>query len=284
MWRPIAACVAVGLLAGLVVAALESPGYEARASVIVAPALTRTDPALGTLTRTAVSLVRSRSVAQNASDALRLGSPDDVLRRIGAHARAGTAVVDVTATGRTAVDAARLAQEVVVAFQALAEARLGRRGTGPAVSVWDAPGAGATRRGKPFVPWGVGGASLGLLAAAGLVLGRRRPRRSREPAAGPVAAPVPVPDPAPQREREPEREPELEPEPEPDTAPGPAAQPAPEPRGLIAELARRTADEPDPGRRAEMEAYLPQFQGFADGDGNLPSNLLALVEDVYGPV
>lgn len=261
MWRRIAGAVAAGLVAGLAVASLQAPAYRARATLIVAPALDRADPALTTLTRTAVSLVRSRTVARNVADALGLqGSESSVLKRIGAHARPGTAVVDVTATGSSAVDAERLAQQVVVVFQAVANARLGRQGGGAAISVWDAPGSGAARLGKPYPPWGVGGASLGLLAAVGLSLGGRR--RAGGP---PAEEQVPAPEPA----------------------PGTALEPAPAVpgrRGLIAELARRAATERDPARRSELAAYVAQFEAFADGEGNLPPNFLALVEDVFGRV
>ncbi|HEX3806220.1 MAG TPA: hypothetical protein VHV52_05505 [Gaiellaceae bacterium] len=92
---------------------------------------------------------------------------------------------------------------------------------------------------------------------------------------------------APVREIEPEPEPEVvsdtvvEPEPEPEREPEPTPEPAPA-TGLLGDLERRARDEPDPVRREELAAYLDQFRGFADANGELPANLLPLVEDVFG--
>jgi hypothetical protein len=271
----VVAGVLAGLAAGLGVALAHPVRHRAEASVIVAPALRRTDPGLATMTRTAASLVRSDAVAQNVVAALHLDeSPGHLLGDIGARPRHGTAIVDITVDRASDVEAERIAQQVLVVFQRLADARLGTAGGGPAVRMWDTPGAGTHALGRPFAAWGVGGASVGLLAAAALLL--IRPRRRV-----PAAVQAPEPEPAAQPLSEPP--PVAQPEPEQRPAPQPEQEPQPAPEtGLVAELRRRVEAEQNPARRAELAVYLEELTPFAAPDGSLPANLLPLVEDVFG--
>jgi capsular polysaccharide biosynthesis protein len=257
---------AAGIALGLVVGLLRSPGYDATATVVVAPHRPSTDRSIPTIARTAAGLVRTPTVAENVASALHLAqSPESLLHDIDAHARTGTALVDITVHQSTAIDAERVAQQVLVVFESLATARLG---AGEVVT-WQAPSGDARRASRHVAAYAVAGGSLGLLAgAAGALLLRRRREHPWE-----VAMPEPEPEP------EPVPEPQPEPEPEPEPDPEPAGD-----RGLVAELARRAAAETDPARQAELAAYLTQFRGFADPDGNLPPNFLALVEEVFGPV
>ena len=95
----VVAGVLAGLAAGLGVALAHPVRHRAEASVIVAPALRRTDPGLATMTRTAASLVRSDAVAQNVVAALHLDeSPGHLLGDIGARPRHGTAIESTART------------------------------------------------------------------------------------------------------------------------------------------------------------------------------------------
>jgi hypothetical protein len=138
--------------------------------------------------------------------------------------------------------------------------------------VWDAPAQVAASVGKPWGAWGAGGASLGLLVAAASLapLGRRRESPAVAPAAEVERAPAPAPAPAPP--------------PAPPRAKDESPPPAPAETGLLAELRRRAESETDPARQAEMLVYLDQVTPFAGPAGELPDNLLGLVEEVFGPV
>ena len=285
----IAAAVVVGAAAGLAVAAGESPSYRATVTFVVAPSLRSTAPGVPTLTRTAAALVRSRSVAENVVGALGLHeSPDHLLQEIAVHTEPGTAIVRVGVRQGSKLDARRVAQQVLVVFEGLANSRLGRQGGGPAVAVWDPAGDSATRAGHPYAADAAGGAVVGLLLGVFGVLGlRRRVRAPRLPerrvrAASPAPA-LPAEPPAPP-ERAPQ--PEAEPEPEPQAAPvaeEPASERVPAPAvGVLAELERRTAAEADPNRHQELALYLEQLRAFAASDGSLPPNLIGLAEEVFG--
>ena len=269
-WAVLGGGLLLGLVAGLVIALLQPVRYRAEASVVVAPAVKRTDPALSTMTRTVASLARSDSVARNVIGALHLGESAGSLRSdIGAHAHTGSALVTLTADQPTALGAERVLQQVAVVLQRLAASRLAGAVPGQLV-VWDAPSGTAHALGRPYAPWILGGGSVGLLLACAALF-VPRPRR-RRPVGGPVveeASDTPVPDTvreAPAPVPEPEPEPELE------------------PAGHLAELHRRLEAEPDPARQAEMHIYLEQLAPFAATDGSLPSNLIGLAEEVFGPI
>lgn len=263
--------VVVGAAVGLGIAASQPMRYRAETSVVVAPALKRADPALQTLTHTVASLARSNTVAENVITSLQLRESVGSLRSdIRAHARPGTALVEITADQGNRVEAERVLQQAVVVLQQLVAGRLPHAVPGELV-VWDAPGGTAHAVGRPFVAWTVGGASLGLVLAGAVLLVPRRRRRSAsaEPSANEVSDTLEASDAEPDP---PQRQPQTEPEPEPERT------------GLIAELRRRAAAEPDPRRQAEMHVYVDQLAPFAAPDGSLPSNLIGLAEEVFGPV
>jgi capsular polysaccharide biosynthesis protein len=266
--RVLAALVVAGCVVGLAAALVHSTSYRAHASFVLRPALRTSGAQLETLTRTAAGLVKSDTVASNVIASLHLSDSNaGLLGDLSTSVRPGTAIVDIAVRRGTAVQAQQVAQEVLVVFEGIARARFG---TTTAIQTWDAPGSGTSAVGKPYVADALLGASGGLLLG---VLGllalawRARPRPL-------VAAPV-----APVRDVEPEPEvvsdTVVEPEPEPTPEPAPAT-------GLLGDLERRARDEPDPVRREELAAYLDQFRGFADVNGELPANLLPLVEDVFG--
>lgn len=295
VYAALAAGAVVGALVGLAIAFAHSTRYRAETSVVVAPALKRTDPALSTITHTVASLARSDAVARNVVTSLRLGESPGALRGdIHAHAVRGTALVEIGVDQGSALGAERALQQVVVVLQRLAAGRLAGVVPGSLV-VWDAPTGSAHALGRPYASWIIGGASIGLLLAAGGLLapglGRQRNPRgaSEEPRSrlrdpdvpeNPVVAGVSnveQPPPAPFKAE--------------------AAAPAAEGPGLrgtseesqtpnaghIAELRRRADAEADPRRQAEMHAYLDQLAPFAGPDGDLPPNLIGLAEDVFGP-
>jgi hypothetical protein len=281
--RWIAAAAALGAAAGLALAALHASSYRQTVSFIVAPALRTTEPSLSTMTKTAAELVQSRIVAENVVNALHLQeSPGRLRSELSAHKRSGTAIVDVTVTRPSAVEAQRVAQQVLTTFQGLANSRLGHPGGGVAVAVWDPPSGGVQKEGRPFAAYGVAGASLGLLASlvAALALGRG-PAAARVPAAAPERAPAPVPEPASTPERPPQ--PKRAREPEPPSNPVPKAEP-PRPAGRVrvADLERIAAAERDPGRAEEMKVYVEHLRSLAAPDGTLGASLEPLVEDVFG--
>ncbi len=293
-----AAAAVVGAVAGLVDAALQSPPYRATVSFVVAPSLRSTEPGIPTLTRTAAALVRTPSVAQNVISALALhDSRDHLLGEIGVRTEPGTAVVRVTVSRDSKLDAQRVAQQVLVVFQGLANSRLGRPGQGSAVTVWDPASDSATRAGRPYGREGLGGAAVGLLVGVAAVLGlRRRGRRplgagARVPAPAPASGrrPVPAPKAQPAPAPQPAQAPASAPTPTAPRVPEPASAAVPEPApaaapavGMLAELERRTAAEQDPARREELAFYLEQLRAFALPDGSLPLNLLGLAEEVFG--
>lgn len=270
--RALAAGALVGLVVGLVVAFLQPVRYRAHASVVVAPALKRTDPALATMTQTVAALARSDAVAQNVVLALHLNESPGALRGdLHAHAVRGSALVDISADQPSSVGAERTVQQAVVVLQRLAAARLSGVVPGQLV-VWDAAGGTAHALGRPFAAWCVGGASVGfLIAGLGLLAPRRRGAPRLEAGTEPEVLPAPEPEPA--AEEQPEPEPPPEPEPLPERK-----------SGQVAELERRAHAEPDGARQAEMLVYLDQLAPFADAEGNLPANLVGLAEDVFGPL
>ena len=296
-WKALAATTVLGLVVGLVVALLHHPRDRAQASLVVAPALNQPNP---TLTATAASLVKSTTVAVNVISALHLHeSPGALLGDLGAHVRPGTAIVDITATRGSKVDAQRVAQEVVVVFEQIADARLGTVGSGPAVQVFDSPDDNVRSLGRPYASWIIGGGSLGLLLGVALLFA---PRRKGVPQVEVVSDTVPVPDtPVAAPEPEPEIDvvpdtvdppPEPEPEPEP---PEPEPEPpepeievladAPQPpAGLLGRLKAQVDAEADPERHAELAVYYDQLAPFATPEGELPANLIGLVEEVFGRV
>ena len=284
--RWIAAAAALGAAAGLALAGLHASSYRQTVSFVVAPALRTPEPTVSTMTKTAAELVRSRIVAENVVTALHLEeSPGTLRNELSAHARSGTAIVDVTVARPSAVEAQRVAQQVLTTFQSLANSRLGHPGGGVAVAVWDPPSGGVQKGGKPFAAYGVTGASLGVLAclAFALAVGRwpaaarpRPPGRQREPApvraAEPASVAEPAPEPAPPR-----------PEPPPRAVPVPEPEP-PRPAGRVrlTDLEGIAAAEPDPGRAEEMRVYIEHLRSLAAPDGTLGASLEPLVEDVFG--
>jgi hypothetical protein len=244
-WRWVAVAAVAGALLGLALAASQPARYRARATFVVAPALHRSDPALRTLTQTAASLVRSRSVAQNVVAALALQeSPNALASSIGVHVRSGTAVVDVSVTASNAVQSERIAQQVLTVFTGVADARLGRQGGGAAVAVWDAPGGSATALGKPYWRDVLLGAFLAALAAAAVLLARegrsvrRRVRLARfEPYD--VGGRVKLAD-------------------------------------LEAVVARAEGD-----RAGELRDYLDELRAYAGADGTLPATFEPVVADYF---
>lgn len=288
--------VLLGLVTGLVIALLHPVRYRAEASVVVAPALKRTDPALSTMTNTVASIARSDAVAQNVATALHLGESAGSLRGdIGAHAHRGSALVTLTVDQSTALGAEQVLQQVAVVLQRLAASRLPGVVSGRLV-VWDAPSGTAHALGRPYASWLVGGGSVGLLLACGALLApglwrHRNPRgTSEEPQRKPrglarpkkvtsagISPAVEAPPPPPPNVLEPVAAQGQSPR-------GTPEEPQRKEQGHLAELRRRIDAEPDAARQAEMQVYLDQLAPFAGPDGNLPDNLLGLAEDVFGPL
>ena len=159
--RWIAGAVALGAAAGLALAELHASSYRQTVSFIVAPALRTTEPTTSTMTKTAAELVRSRIVAENVVSALHLQeSPARLQDELSSRIRRGTAIVDVAVARPSAIEAQRVAQQVLATFQSLANSRLGHPGGGVAVAAWDPPSGGVTKEGKPFAADAVLGASL----------------------------------------------------------------------------------------------------------------------------
>jgi capsular polysaccharide biosynthesis protein len=307
-WWTVAA-VLLGAAGGLVLASVQASSYRAGVSFVVAPSLRSTEPGVPTLTRTAAALVRSPVVARNVVGALGLQtSPAALLDRIDVHTKPGTAIVEIGVRDGSAIAAERTAQQVLAAFEALANARLGRVGGGTAVAVWDTPAGSAAPVGRPYATDALVGAAAGLLLAflapALLSWARTARLRRRVPAVtaaahppAPTAASAPPAlappafapattsparaqavaaarapgSPAPARAA-------IAPSPPPAQPVSPPRRPG---RATVQQLEAVLAAESDPGLREEMGLYLEQLRGFAAPDGSIPDNFDPLIESVF---
>jgi len=186
----VAAGLAAGLVAALLVTLALPSTYRASGAVI----LVRQgqppgdDPKLAQAVVAAEELLRSRAVADSAVANLKLGgSPEDLLDDVTVSAEPDTSLVRFSVDADDGEQARRIGQELAEVFTVLYN---GRFGPGTTASIWETPRAEGNRVSpRPALNLGIG-AVLGLLAGAGLAVGRRRERPAEAPE--PVAAPVVV--------------------------------------------------------------------------------------------
>jgi hypothetical protein len=166
-WPPL--LVAAGLVAGLMVAALEPTLYRSQVTLVIernsSPVA---DPALA---RSFAALANSSVVLRNVSQKLGVPVDPDHL-----HVHAANGVVKLAYDGSSRVQAARIVQQVAVDFSQAVSSRFG--GSGLRASVFDPPHDDG--RVSPHI---LREAGLGLLAglvAAAIAWKRPRPRGLRE--------------------------------------------------------------------------------------------------------
>ena len=235
-----------GALAGVLLALAATPAHRATATVVVGPALRTAGAQLDTTTATVAALVGSSAVLDNVTDALHRPR-GGLAGSVHAHPRHGTALVEITVDQPSAIDAERVAQQILVVLPALAGSRLPHAGSSAVLTV-DTPGGSARVLGRPFVRNGVLGGLAGLLLAL-VVLGGKTvqlPRPQRRESDAPVAPVRPAAAPTvvkPAQPPAPTAAPTLPPPPPLPAVPGAAR------RGSFAELERIAAAETDEGRR-----------------------------------
>jgi capsular polysaccharide biosynthesis protein len=314
----VAAAVAAGLVAAVLVMLAVPSSYRASGAVILVregrpPGA---DPELAGAVRAAEELLQSRAVADSAVSNLELeGSPEELLDDVRVSAEPDASLVRFSVDAGDGGEARRIAQELAEVFTVLYNGRFGPATT---ASIWEAPQAEEGRvspRPAPFL--GVG-AALGLLTGVGLAAARRAPRETwqPEPVAPLVASPEPEPERAPPpdrlvekrlaavtarelalarraaelalKEREleaavrtPEEAPVGEPEPEPHRA-APFVEPSPV-GWTVGDVERLLAEQRHafPERLEELGYYLDSFRAVAGADGRLPAGVEVVVEDVF---
>lgn len=273
----------LGLLAAGAVTLLQEPTYRADASIVLVrqglpPA---SDAALTDAAATAAELFETRVVAAPAVENLGLeDSPDDLLERIDVEAEGSGSLVRIEVEGPNREEARRIAQEVAEVSTVLFNDRFGPE---TVASVWEAASADADAvRPDPALNLALG-ALIGAMAGwAPLLLGRRRPARSRAPLrlspTPAVAPPTPAVAPPAAPTVAPARAPEVPPEP----ATGPFVMPQ-FGEWTIADVERLVAEQGSafPERREEVELYLDALRSVAAADGLLPGEVDLVIEDVF---
>jgi hypothetical protein len=259
----------VGALAGLVVALLAAPSYDAGLTLLVAHGaqLPKSSEEARQAARTVSALAEGDSVARGVGDSFGAAPAD-----VEAHPIGASGLVALSVRGSSSAGAVRAAQQAGLTVSQLVSTRLSA--TGLSATIWDPP-----RRARKVRPGAkrdvAAGALTGLVAAIGVLLARRR--RSRPPLPVPEleSEPEPVPEPEPMPEPMPEQERDPEPAP-------PALEPRPG-RFNVDALERLVDSAPvEPARADEWRAYLAALGGQVDEDGLLPASLDSVVHEVFG--
>jgi hypothetical protein len=310
-WAAIVAASVLGAGVGAAVAAAGHVQYKAEADVVVqakgGPAIVR--PLLPNLRELGTSSI----LAGNVDSTLRLpGSADSLRKRLHASIAPSSQVIVLSVTDRNRERARQIAQEAAVVFAQLVQARF--RSPALKAAVLD-PAHVVSHRGRHFVRDPLLGAAIGfVLALAGLLVPRRglvaaptdeklaeRERRleerihvlsQRERALAKRAGELAKREQAVQaREAEARRLEAVPPKPtalEPKPAPAPVApdaRPAQRRPGAwnLNDLERLVASRHDApaDRLEEWRTYLFFLRDHAGIDGELPSSVDSLVEEVF---
>jgi capsular polysaccharide biosynthesis protein len=268
------AAAAGGAIAGLAVALVSAPTYEASATLLVAHGsqLPKSSEEAAQAARTVAGLAEGETVATSVADSLRIPRP-----HIDASAVGGSGLVVVRVRQHAPGEAVRAAQQAGLTISQLVSTRL--PSSGLQASIWDP--ARHARKLRPLLTLEIVlGALLGLAAAALWASLRRRPAPA-VPQAVPAAPPaLPEPELEPEPPAMPEPESAVDPQPTPPAGP---LELEPQPgRFSLAALEQLVAQSRlDADRADELRAYLTAFKGQEDEHGLLPASLEPVVYEIF---